>query len=190
MRNVKTFLAGFVILFAMIGCEKDELNQDVLYVKATLKENAEVKMVPFKGKFISRPSAQVPIECTGDNDPVTGEPFVAAKLNKVEGNATHLGILDDMDSPLVVEACVLDLQAGILSVTLNITFKNKKGDGIRILGVSNISLEGPASGSYDVVEGFGKFEGATGSITTTGFFNGVTGVAEFQVEGNVTQPNR
>jgi hypothetical protein len=190
MRNVKLFLAGFIILFAAIGCEKDEVGEDALYMKASLKKSEEIKTVPFKGNFISSPSAQVPIVCSGDNFPGTTEPLVAAKINKVEGNATHLGILDDMNSPLIAEACNLDVQAGILSVTLNITFKNKKGDGIRILGVSNISLEGPASGSYEVVEGFGKFQGATGSISTTGFFNTETGVAEFRAEGSVTQPNR
>jgi hypothetical protein len=142
MRNVELFLAGFIILFATIGCEKDEVVEDALYMKASLKKSVEMKTVPFKGNFISSPSAQVPIFCTGDNDPATGEPLVAAKINKVEGNATHLGILDDMNSPLIAEACNLNLQAGILSVTLNITFKNKKGDGIRILGVSNISLAG------------------------------------------------
>jgi hypothetical protein len=189
MRNVKIFLAGLVILFASIGCENNELSEDALYMKASLKKSSEMKMVPFKGNFISSPSAPDPIVCSGDNDPATGEPLVAAKINKVEGNATHLGILDDMNSVLIAEDCNLDTQAGILSVTLNITFKNKKGDGIRILGVSNITLEGPASGSYEVIEGFGKFEGATGSITTKGFFNGVTGVAEFRAEGFVTQPN-
>ncbi|MBT8300807.1 MAG: hypothetical protein KJO63_05710, partial [Maribacter sp.] len=161
-----------------------------VYMKASLKKSLEMKTVPFKGNFISSPSAQDFIACTGDNVPGTNEPLFAVISNKVEGNATHLGVLDYMKSPLIVEACDLDAQTGILSVTLNITFKNKKGDGIRILGVSNISLAGPASGSYEVVEGFGKFEGATGAISTTGFFNGNTGVAEFRAEGSVTQPNR
>lgn len=190
MRKLKLILASLVAIMALFACEKDEMNEDAVYSKASLKEIAELKMVPFKGNFVSSPADQIPIACTGDNDPSTGEPLVAAKINKVEGNATHLGILDDLNSPLIAEGCFLDLQSGILSVNLNITFRNKNGDGIRILGLSNITLAGPASGNYEVVEGFGKFEGASGTITTTGLFNMETGVAEFSVDGFVSQPNQ
>ena len=190
MKNVRLLFSGFIILFAALACEKDELSEDALYLNASVKETAKMKMVPFKGRFVSSPDATfVPIVCDGIN-PETGEPVVAAKNNIVEGNATHLGKLDYMISPLIVEACAVDFAVGILSVDLNITFRNKNGDGIRILGTSNITLAGPATGSYEVVEGFGKFEGATGSVTTTGFFNLETGVAEFSAEGMVTQPNR
>lgn len=189
MKTLKILLGSFIILFATMGCEKEELNQDASFLKATVKKMEEVKMVPFKGKFLSTPADVILIECA-DINPGTGVVVPALKFNIVSGNASHLGILDAANSPLIVEDCSFDSQTGFLAVTLNITYKNKNGDGIRVLGISNISIEGPASGSYEVVEGYGKFEGATGSMTTEGFFNGETGVAEFSAEGFVTQPNR
>lgn len=190
MRNIKLIATSLLVLFAALACENDQYYEDGVYLKSTPDAAAKSKMVPFKGNFVSSPSDLVPIECSGDNNPATGEPFAALKINKVTGNATHLGVLDDLNSQLIAESCSLDAQAGILSVELNITFKNKNGDGIEILGISDITLAGPASGSYEVVKGFGKFEGAQGTVQTTGFFNGETGVAEFRAEGMISQPNR
>jgi len=191
MKNLRALLTGLIVLFAVSACEKDALNTEESYLKASVEEMEEVKMVPFKGNFVSTPASNELIACT---EPGT-DPFQGPKFNLVTGNATHLGFIDpgvpdQPNSTLLIESCFFDVETGILSVTLNITFKNKKGDGIRILGISNISVEGPASGSYEVVEGFGKFEGATGNITTKGFFNAETAVAEFRAEGMVTQPNR
>lgn len=187
MKNLKTLLTSFIVLFVTLGCEKEDLNQDAIYLKASAKKTEEIKMVPFKGNLVSTPADVVLIDCADINP---GDLVVSApKINVVTGNATHLGILDQINSPLIVEDCSFDSNTGFLIVTLNITLKNKKGDGIRFLGVSNISVEGPASGNYDIVEGFGKFEGATGSLTTKGFFNGETGVAEFSADGFVTKPN-
>lgn len=186
MKSAKAFLTGLFVLFAIGACEKDALNTEEAYLKASAEKMEEIKMVPFKGNFVSRPASEELIACA---EPGT-DPFMGPKFNLVSGNATHLGIMDQPNSPLTIESCSFNATTGILTVTLDITFKNKNGDGIRILGVSNISVAGPASGSYDVVDGFGKFQGATGSITTTGFFNAETAVAEFSAEGMVTQPNQ
>ena len=186
MKSVKVLLTGLLVFFAIGACEKDALNTEEAYLKVSVEEMEEIKMVPFKGNFISTPASTELIACA---EPGT-DPFQGPKFNLVSGNATHLGIMDTPNSTLLIESCFFDGDAGILSVTLNVTFKNKNGDGIRMLGISNISVAGPASGSYDVVEGFGKFEGAAGTITTTGFFNAETAVAEFSANGMVTQPNR
>ncbi len=117
----------------------------------------------------------------------------STKVNAVEGNATHLGILDRDQSPLYVVDCILNIdnpEDPKVVVTLDMTFKNKKGHGIRILGQSTISLAGPASGNYEIIEGYGKFSGAEGTVKTTGFFNAETASADFKVDGMVTQPNR
>ena len=187
MKKLKLVLTSIIVLFATLGCEKEDLTQDASYLKALDKQTEKIKTVPFKGNFVSTPADVVLIECADINP--TGVVIPAPKINVVKGNATHLGILDQMNSPLIVEECSFDSNTGILTVTLNITVKNKNGDGIRFLGESNISIEGPASGTYNIVEGYGKFEGATGSLTTNGFFNGETGVAEFSAEGFITQPN-
>ena len=183
MKTLKLVLVSFIVLLSSLGCEREDLD----YLNDSVKGVEEIKMVPFKGKFVSTPADVVLIECADVNP--TGVVLPALKFNVVNGNATHLGVLDQMNSPLIAEECSFDSQTGFLTVTLNITVKNKKGDGIRFLGVSNISLEGPASGSYDIVEGYGKFENAMGTLTTTGFFNGETGVAQFSADGYITQPN-
>lgn len=187
MKKLKLVLTSIIVLFATISCEKEDLIQDESYLNASFKKTEETKMVPFKGKFVSTPADIILIDCADINP--SGLIIQAPKINVVNGNATHLGILDQINSPLIAEECSFDSMTGILTVTLNVTLKNIKGDGIRFLGESNISLEGPASGNYNIVEGFGKFEGATGSLKTKGFFNGETGVAEFSAKGFVTQPN-
>lgn len=188
MKNIKILLANLFVVLATMSCENENMLHEASELNASVNRIEEIKMVPFKGKFISSPADIVLIDCADINP--TGVIIQAPKINVVNGNATHLGLLDEIRSPLMVEDCSFDSQTGFLTVTLNITVRNKKGDGIRFLGVSNISLEGPASGSYEIVEGYGKFEEATGTLITTGFFNGETGVAEFSAEGFVTQPNQ
>ena len=183
MKTLRLVLVSFIVLFSSLGCEREDLDN----LNDSARGVEELKMVPFKGKFVSTPADVVVIGCADINP--TGVVLPAAVFNIVSGNATHLGKIDQMNSPLLVEECSFDSQTGFLTVTLNITVKNKKGDGIRFLGVSNISVEGPASGNYDIVEGFGKFENAAGTLTTTGFFNGETGVANFSADGYITQPN-
>jgi hypothetical protein len=183
----KFFLTSVAFLLAL-SCVKDEVTDDALFLKTSVSEMDEVKMVPFKGDFLSTPNDIELVLC------IPPEAEVAVpKINAVEGNATHLGILQRDQSPLFVVDCYLnfdDPEDPKVITTLDITLRNKKGDGIRLLGQSTISLSGPASGSYEIVEGFGKFSGATGSATTTGFFNPEAGSAAFSLKGSVTQPNR
>ena len=188
MKKIKLLLATVIVLIGSLGCDREDLTEDSSFLNDSAVNTERIKMVPFKGNFVSTPADVILIDCPDINP--TGIVIPAPKINVVNGNATHLGILDDINSPLIVEECAFDSQTGFLTVTLNITLINRNGDGIRFLVVSNISLEGPASGNYNIVEGFGKFEGATGSLITEGFFNGETGVAEFSADGFVTQPNR
>ena len=185
--STRIFLTSLSFLF-ILSCAKDEMADDALFLKASTSKKSEVKMVPFKGDFLSTPNGMELVVC------IPQEAEVAVpKINATEGNATHLGILDRGQSPLFVVDCNLnfdDPEDPKVITTLDITLRNKKGDGVRLLGQSTISLLGPASGSYEIIEGFGKFSGATGSATTTGFFNPEVGSAEFTVDGMVTQPNR
>lgn len=174
------------VLFFM-ACEKDEPISDPINLKAHVANSEEVKMVPFKGNFVSFPIAPDPFDCV---DPDTGSVVQAALFNAIKGNATHIGVLDPEQSPLAPVSCLLEEAEGRLTVGLDMTFVNKKGDGIRILGESVINLDGSATGSFDIIDGFGKFEGATGWVDTEGFFNFENGVATYSGDGMVTQPNR
>lgn len=185
--STKIFLTSLSFLLAL-SCTKDEAADDALFLKTSISKRHDVKMVPFKGDFLSTPNGMELVVC------IPPEAEVAVpEINAVEGNATHLGILDRDQSPLLVVDCNLnfdDPDDPKVVTTLDITLRNKKGDGVRLLGQSTISLSGPASGSYEIIEGFGKFSGATGAATTNGFFNPEAGSAAFKVDGMVTQPNR
>ena len=185
--STKIFFMSLSFLI-VLSCTKDEVADDAFYLKTSISKRNDVKMVPFKGDFLSTPNGVELLVC------IPPEVAVAVpEINAVEGNATHLGILDRDQSPLFVVDCALnndDPQNPKVITTLDITLRNKKGDGLRLLGQSVISLLGPASGTYEIIEGFGKFSGATGSATTDGFFNPEAGSAVFSVDGMVTQPNR
>jgi len=157
--------------------------------QSSIEENSKpgVEMVPFKGKFQSVPAGYDMVTCL---DPVYGVEVQAVYENTVSGNATHLGVLDPAESKLFVVDCELNLESELLIGTLEMTFLNKKGDGIKVLGVSRMGLYGnPSSGEYDVIEGYGKFEGAAGHLTSTGLVNFDTGVADFKMDGLITKPH-
>ncbi|NNF32864.1 MAG: hypothetical protein HKN68_02080 [Saprospiraceae bacterium] len=175
------FVALMGVLF--YACTEADLFQ------STMEENSKpgVELVPFKGKFQSVPAGYDMVTCL---DPVYGVEVQAVYENIVSGNATHLGVLDEVESKLYVLNCELNLTEELLIGTLEMTFKNKKGDGIKVLGVSRMGLYGkPSSGEYSVSEGYGKFEGATGQLSSSGLVNFETGVADFKMDGLITKPH-
>jgi len=182
---MKTFtlkLMSLLCLFLFSSCESDNFVDNPEFLKADIVKNDIAKMIPFKGDFLSTPNDVEPIDCSNG--------VAVMKTNAVIGNATHIGLIDRSMSPLIVEDCDFNPSTGVITAELNVTVKNSKGDGIRFLGISNMNVAGPSSGNYIIVEGFGKFEGATGELSTVGYLNAAAGSAEFKVEGIITQPNR
>ena len=185
--STKVILTSFSFLL-VLSCTKDEVAVEAIDLKTSISKKNDVKMVPFKGDLLSTPNGMELVVCI----PPEAE-IAVPEINAVEGNTTHLGILDRDQSPLLVVDCNLnfdDPEDPKVITILDITLRNKNGDGVRLLGQSTISLSGPASGNYEIIEGFGKFYGATGSANTTGLFNPEAGSAAFSVKGMVTQPNR
>ena len=183
MKALKYLFAFLLVGFIYLSCE-DSLAWNSPETEIV---DLEVKQVPFKGTFQSTPGGYEMIECF---DPSNGYSIMGPVFNLMTGNATHLGILDRESSPLIIADCELDLEEGVLIGTLDMTFKNKNGDGIRILGQSIMGLYGqPSSGEYEVIEGYGKFEGALGHMTSKGVVDFDVAVADFTVEGVVSQPN-
>ncbi len=191
---MKVFKHTFIVVLAglvLLACEKEELNLDSTTVKAKMEKSDEVKMVPFKAKLSSFPTGEDVIPCyipNVPNDP-NGDYPEAFINNAVDGNATHLGNLDWNQSPLIVVDCTLNPLEQTITTTLHMTFMNKKGDGLLFHGPATLSIEGPSWGSFEIVEGYGKFEGALGEIETEGFFDINTGRTVFSAKGMVTQPN-
>ena len=185
MRAIKLMFALAFLILAFLGCEQSEAllpfdtNQE-------LKSTETVQMVPFKGKLISAPTSPALIPC---NDPVTGAVFPLPINNSVSGNATHLGKLDAMTSTVTVVSCSFDAIAMELTANLDFVFMNKKGDGVTFSGQSVITAAGPSSGNYTITGGFGKFDGATGWLMTSGVADLTTGTTDFSVDGYITQPN-
>lgn len=180
-----------VLIF--MACEKDESIIDPVNLKASMADSEEIKMVPFKGNFVSVPLAPEMNEFVSCGiNPLTDEPVIGALFNDLFGNATHLGVLGPESSLTALGCSIIEEEDMVfLDVDLEMIIKNKKGDGIKISGKSLISLiDGSATGTFVIKEGYRKFEGATGEVHTKGFFNLKNGVADFSGDGIVTQPNR
>jgi hypothetical protein len=180
MKAIKLIFLTFFMGLLFMSCEKDStlisLETDEA-IETRAKSEVEI---PFKGKFFSFPVAMDLIDCGYE----LGLPI----YNAISGNATHLGELDPFQSPLIGVDCSFNPGTMIVTATIDMTFKNLEGDGLRILGQSDMSLNGPASGSYVVQEGFGKLYGATGNLNTTGKLNPNDGTAEFEVDGKIVVP--
>jgi hypothetical protein len=179
MKTLKLFLGAVFLGIVLIACEKDSFTttpDEPIDTRAP-----EEVVIPFKGKFISTPTSY-------DEWTDCGYGVMLTINNAVSGNATHLGELDMAQSPLYGVDCSFDPATGIVTATLDMTFMNYAGDGLRILGQSDMSVNGPASGSYTVMEGFGKLAGATGDLNTKGQLDPATITAEFEVYGKITVP--
>lgn len=170
-----------------MACESDDLQLDSIELNGISSKTTEVKMVPFKGKFSSTPTSLETIEC---DDPDTGFSTPANIYSAVSGNATHLGKLDPTLSEIEVVDCSLDAIAQVVITTLDMTFINKKGHGIRVEGDVDLSIEGPTSGYFIITEGFGKFENASGWIATQGSFDITNGTTVYSADGYISQPNQ
>lgn len=186
---MKVFKHTFIVALAglvLFACEKDELNLDSTTLKAKAEKSEEVKMVPFKANLSSTPMDDSELIACINPDEL---PYAVAKLSTVSGNATHLGKLNWIKSPLTVNHCEFDPITGNFTVELDMIFKNKNGDGIHIFGESIMHITGPATGEFLIIDGFGKFKDASGELLTEGFLNVEAGTTVFRAEGMVTQPN-
>lgn len=178
------FLVLFAGLFFMACSQEDGLIQKSTDLNDVVK-NEVIKMVPFKGNFSSAPISPEPIPCTVQGQPT---PIEALVYNAVSGNATHLGKIDPMRSPLIVVNCILNDEESI-TTTLEMTFRNKKGHGIKVYGDVVLNIAGPTAGYFEIIEGYGKFEGASGWIETAGMFDISQGKTVYKAEGLISQPN-
>jgi hypothetical protein len=184
MKTTKFLFIALIATLVITACQKDDIalfSDD----QVEMRNGEEPQMVPFKGDFAISPIGTEMIACF---DPEANYTIPTFSNHAVNGNATHLGLIDPMQSQFNVVECALNIQEQLATFTDEIILKNKKGDGLFFLGNSTASLAGPGTGYYVVVEGYGKFENATGWINTIGNISGPDGPV-FAVDGMVTQPN-
>ncbi len=184
MKILQFFFAVALVSMLTMGCEQ----HDYLLVDddpIALRNHESERMVPFKGNFEVIPVSDESIVCLDAN----GDPAIPlVKFNTVKGNATHLGLIVGDESEFTIESCFVDFGNGTLTLNDLIEIRNKKGDGLRFQGQSVVDLATNLGlGHYTVVEGFGKFENASGEMTTYGNLN--NDPPTFVADGMVSQPN-
>lgn len=184
MKTIQFFFLAVLFSVIFIACQKDDITQDEMD-RIELRNGEEPQMVPFKGDFQTPPISTEMIDCIDD---VTGYTTKVAVNHLLIGNATHLGKLDETSS-FITTSCDIDLSQGIVITEHEITFLNKNGDGLKFFGSSTILLTGEGEGYFEVVEGYGKFENASGWIETKGNI-AVEGGPVFSADGMITQPNQ
>lgn len=185
MKTLRRTSIGFIAAMVLISCKTDEFSQESLLVKAKTETIQEPEMLPFKANINSVPN--IDSEFITYVFPDSGVVSFFPKFSTLTGMTTYLGKLDRSQSPLTVRNCSLDQETANVESVLDMTLKNKKGDGLRFLGTVLLSVNGPTSGILEVIEGYGEFKGATGWIAAEGFVNTDVETTFLSVEGMVTQ---
>jgi len=182
----RTAIALFSCL-VLVACKREELSQDEVTLKANTDTAKMIEIQPFKANLSSTPNIDSEyISCVfSDSFTFTTVP----KFSTMTGNTSHFGKLDRSKSPLTIRDCSFDLEKQTIEIVMVMMFRNKDGEGLRFIGSVNLSLEGPTSGIFEVIEGYGKFKEFTGWIDTEGFLNTELGTIFLSVDGMITQPN-
>jgi hypothetical protein len=182
----RTAIAFFSCL-VLVACKREEYSQDTVTLKANTDTVQTIEMLPFKANLSSTPNIDSEyISC------VFPDSFTFAtvpKFSTMTGNTSHFGKLDKRKCALTVRDCSFDIETQTVEIVMDMTFRNKNGEGLKFLGAVNMSLEGPTSGVFEVIEGYGKFNGFNGWIATEGFINTALGTIFLSVDGMITQPN-
>ena len=182
----RTAIALFSCL-VLVACKREELSQDKVTHNANTDTAEMIEMQPFKANLSSIPNIDSEyISC------VFPDSFTFAtvpKFSTMNGNTSHFGKLDKSISPLIIRECSFVKEKQTVEIVMEMTFRSKNGEGLKFLGAVNLSLEGPTSGVFEVIEGYGKLQGFTGWIDTEGFLNTELGTIFLSVEGMITQPN-
>ena len=187
MKEFQRTAIAFFSCLVLVACQKDEYSLDAVTHKANTDTVQMIEMLPFKANLSSTPNIDSEyISC------VFPDSFTFAtvpKFSTMTGNTSHFGKLDTSKSLLTVRNCSFDLETQTVEIVMDMTFRDKNGEGLKFLGAVNLSLEGPTSGVFEVIEGYGTFKGFTGWIATEGFLNTDLGTIFLSVDGMITQPN-
>lgn len=182
----RTVIALFSCL-VLVACKRQESPQNAVTLKADADTAKRIEIQAFKANLSSTPNIDsVYLSCLF---PDSLQFATLPKFSTMTGNTSHFGKLDNGKSTLSLRECYFDTEKQTVGIVMDMMLRNKVGEGLRFLGPVNMSMEGPTSGVFEVIEGYGKFKGFTGWIATEGFLNIELGTIFLSVDGIITQPN-
>ena len=187
MKVLQQIAIVFFASLVLVACKRKKNSQDVVTLNSNTDTEKMIEILPIKANLISTPNVA--------SDSITyvfPDSFMFAsvpKLSTLTGNTSQFGKLNGSKSSLTIRECSLDVETQTVEIVMDMTLRNKNGEGLRFLGAVNLSIEGPTSGVFEVIEGYGKFEGFIGWIAAEGFLNTDLGTIFLSVDGMVTQSN-
>jgi hypothetical protein len=184
MKQIILLLIGILIL--NVACQDDSIEPEI-YITDTKNANFEkTKTYTVKAVVTAIPDNDGPqITCVPEQSGV-----ILAGSGWVSGHENILGKFDSENSIFVKESCEFDLATGVPTVytVTNVTLQRMNGEQLFVKNYMWLNLvNGEISGYNEVIDGTGKFEGATGR---TDMINGKadpdTGIATWEEEGYIT----
>jgi hypothetical protein len=184
MKRIILLLIGILIL--NVACQDDSIEPEI-YIADTKSANYEkTKTYTVKAVVTAIPDNDgSQITCVPEESGV-----ILAGSGWVSGHENILGKFDSENSTFEKESCEFDLTTGVPTVytITHVTLQRMNGEQLFVKNYMWLNLlNGEISGYNDVIDGTGKFEGATGR---TEMLNGkadpVTGIATWEEEGYLT----
>ncbi|MBT8299142.1 MAG: hypothetical protein KJO52_12480 [Maribacter sp.] len=187
MKDFQRTVIAFIVCLVLVACQKEKNSQDVVTLNSNSDTEKMVEILPIRANIISAPNvASDSITCVFPDSFV----FVTIpEFSSLTGNTSQFGKLDKSRSHLIVRECSLNIETQTVDLVLDMILRNKNGEGLKFLGALNVNIEGPTSGVFEVIAGYGKFRGFTGWITTEGFLNTDLGTLFLSADGMINQPN-
>ena len=187
MKVLQCTMIVFFACLVLISCRTDDFSLDPEKLEAHIETINELEMLSFKANLSSVPNidSEFITYVFSDSKVVSAFP----KFSTLTGKTTYLGELDQNKSAFTVRDCSQDEETSIVESILDMTLRNRKGDGLRFLGSVTLGVGGPTWGNFEVIEGYGEFKDATGWLAAEGFVNIDMATIFLCVDGMVTPPN-
>jgi hypothetical protein len=166
-----------IIAFAaalLAACSKDSLETNPSASSTNLGAAKVSVARPFTANFFATADANAsipPTSCSGDLPGFSAPDFL------ISGIATHLGQMNAAVSRLHHVGCDLSFATMLLTTNVTVDLVASDGDvvhcsGDDVVNVASLLMQtgttGSITGTWNIIGGTGRFEGATGIITIDG----------------------
>jgi len=180
MKKLNYFFLFFLIALLFSGCSEFETNQDFLNPDNDSELKKAKVPIPAKCWTTSVPDfSQGTILCI----PEKYEVEVVAGGN-MSGIEAHGGKLDTEKSTWKVTGCDFDYENSLIIENIEGKHTVMNGDYFLYTGTLSASVtDGAITGTVNIYEGTGKFEGGTAEVSITGILDFDTGIATMKGEG-------
>ena len=139
MKVFQQIAIAFFSCLVLVACKREEYSQDTVTLKANTDTVHMIEMQPFKANLSSTPNIDSEyISCVF---PDSFTFAIVPKFSTMTGNTSHFGKLDRRKSPLTIRECSFDAETQTVEMVMDMTFRNKNGEGLKFLGAVNLSLE-------------------------------------------------